>query len=225
MFTFLASIFALFSTTYSLTSPVSYPLVVSEVRNSTPIPTILSERRLSLDNRSSNPGTNAVFKNNILLNLAYLDKTVTSKADLDWNKVLSANKVTVSIAPGELFAYHDDLLSEYDGIKLTTTNSHFNAEQGYLNSGYLYGDGVCHLASIINWVAQDAGLNVNVTKLHTIAPIPDIPAEFGVSIYTIAGKKGSGARNNLYISNNKDDVVTFEFEYDGDNELIVRVQS
>lgn len=182
----------------------------------------LGQRELSLANRHANSRVNEIFKNNILLNLAYLNGTVTSKADLDWNNVSQMKDFSFTLQPGETFAYHDHVLAKYQDSLAITTKSHFSAAEGYLFSGFLYGDGVCHLASVINWAAQDAGLEVVRTKAHSIAKIPDVPDEYGVSIYTIAGQKNSGVNNNLYISNNKTQPVEFRFSVVGET-LIVEV--
>jgi hypothetical protein len=172
---------------------------------------LLAARDLSLANRHQAASINDVFAKNILLNLAYLEGSVSQKSDIDWSQVTQPFEFGVTLNPGQTFAYHDDVLDEYQDSVALTTNTYFHAADGYLSSGFLYGDGVCHLASIINWAAQDAGLEVVVTKLHSIAPIPDVPDEYGVSIYTVEGVKGSGARNNLYITNNQVYPVEFRF--------------
>lgn len=184
---------------------------------------VISQRSLSLSNRHAAETINDVFRKNILLNLAYLNGSVTEKHQINWEDVQSPQEFQITLNPGETFAYHDDVLQQYEPSVVSTTNSHFNAQEGYLSSGFLFGDGVCHLASIINWAAQDAGLDVTVTKLHSIAPIPDVPDEYGVSIYTIAGVAGSGANNNLYITNNKSVPVSFVFTYDSSDRVVVSV--
>lgn len=184
---------------------------------------VLSSKELSLTNRHKAQAINEVFKKNILLNLAYLNESVRDKSDVNWKTVDQPFVFSMTLNPGETFAYHDDVLSKYEDSVVKTTNSYFNEGQGFISSGFLFGDGVCHLASIINWAAQDAGLSVEVTKLHSIAPIPDIPDKYGVSIYTIEGVKGSGARNNLYITNTKEVPVTFHFNYQNNQDLIVEV--
>lgn len=182
----------------------------------------LAQRELSLANRHANAGVNEIFKKNILLNLAYLNGNVTTKADLNWENVSQMKDFSFTLQPGETFAYHDHVLAKYRDSLKVTTKSHFSAAEGYLFSGFLYGDGVCHLASIINWAAQDAGLEVLRTKAHSIAKIPDVPDEYGVSIYTIAGQKESGVNNNLYITNNQTQPIEFRFSLVGET-LIVEV--
>lgn len=183
----------------------------------------LASRAFSLENRYRVPSVNEVMKKNILLNLAYLDGSVQAKGDISWDELVNEPKTyKFSLAPGATFAYHSDILPQYQDSLAQTTNSYFNAAQGYLSDGYLYGDGVCHLASLINWAARDAGLEVLVTKDHrSVAPIPEIPDDYGVSIY-INPQTGVGERNNLYITNNKDAEVSFEIEYTG-TDLEVKV--
>lgn len=181
---------------------------------------VLSQHGFSLDNRYPVASVNEVFKKNILLNLAYLDGEVKSKQDLNWDTVLKPKHTSFTLKPGEVFAYHENVLPEYEGKVAITTKAHFDSTQGFISDGYLVGDGVCHLASLINWVAQDAGLDVKVTKNHDFAPIAEVPKKYGVSIYTNASVKGSGANNNLYITNNKVNPVQFNFDYT-DNKLVV----
>ncbi|MBI1982553.1 MAG: VanW family protein [Candidatus Levybacteria bacterium] len=83
-------------------------------------------------------------------------------------------------------------------------------------SGLLYGDGVCHLASLINWVAKDAGLEVQAPVSHDFREIPEIPKEFGTSIYFYPGQKATNAQQNLYITNNLKNPVAFKVHYDGE---------
>lgn len=184
---------------------------------------VLSSRTLSLSNRHANSNINQIFKKNILLNLAYLEGSATKNSPINWQEVVQPQSFRVSLNPGETFAYHDHVLDEYKSSLALTTNTHFNASDGYLNSGFLFGDGVCHLASILNWAAQDAGLDVEVTKAHSIAPIPDIPDKYGVSIYTIESDPNSGTKNNMYITNNQAETVIFEFTYDEQDQVTVRV--
>lgn len=169
--------------------------------------TILAESEMSLENRQPDPFVNGVFKYNILLTLAYLRG---EKAD-----PLSPFSYQFSLKPNQLFAFHDGVAQKYQSVSLKHTNAHFNAQEGFKTDGYLYGDGVCHLASLINLVAQKAGLEVEAPTNHNFAQIPDISKEYGVSIYSNPYSKGSNAQQNLYITNNKEKPVSFKFEYDG----------
>lgn len=176
---------------------------------------ILASREFSLEKRYAVESVNDVMKKNILLNLAYLEGTVTSKQDLDWDKVNQPQEFNFTLKPGETFAYHDLVRSEFRNNLAVTARTGFNASDGYLSDGYLYGDGVCHFASLINWAAQNAGLMVVVPKDHrSVGQIPEVPADYGVSIYKNEAAN-IGAENNLYITNNQDKAVTFSIQYDG----------
>ena len=202
------------ASTIITTAIVSINSVVAALPNSTA--KVLAKRELSLNNRYSVPSVNEIMKKNILLNLAYLNGDVRQKKDIDWTRVTSKFHFEKSLQPGEVFAYHENILSDYASKLAFTTNSQFNSSDGYLSDGYLFGDGVCHLASVINWVAIDAGLKTYVPKDHrSVARIPDIPDDYGVSIY-MNQETGAGANNNLYITNIKNVPVVFHFDFDGE---------
>lgn len=160
---------------------------------------VLSSHEISLEQRYSVKSVNEVFKYNILHTL---DRMGEAKFILD---------------PGLTFAFHDDILPEYKDKVVKTTNAHFNAADGFKTDGYLYGDGVCHLASLMYWVAKDAGLEALAPVNHDFMPIPQISREYGVSIYSNPYSKGANSRQNLYITNNKQNPVEFKFEYRDDN--------
>ena len=46
--------------------------------------------------------------------------------------------------------------------------------------------------------------------------IPEIDRKYGVSIYSSGFADGSNSRQNLYITNTKENAVTFSFDYNGD---------
>jgi len=98
-----------------------------------------------------------------------------------------------------------------------TTNAHFNHQEGFKSDGYLMGNGVCHLASLIYWAAKEAGLEAYAPTNHDFALIPEISKEYGVSIYSTPGKSLTSEKQNLYITNNYDHPVIFEFVYNGKN--------
>lgn len=176
---------------------------------------ILSNREFSMNNRYSIESVNEIMKKNILLNMAYLEGTVSNKKEINWEKVTAPFHFEKVLNPNATFAYHEIVRQEYEGGVAFTTNAQFNSSDGFLSDGYLFGDGVCHLASLINWAALDAGLKTVVPKDHrSVAHIPQIPDDYGVSIY-MNKSVGAGAENNLYITNTKDKPVTFHFEYDG----------
>lgn len=183
----------------------------------TPLPPehIIASHEMSLEDRYPVKSVSDVFKDNILLNLAYLRGNISYK-DIKWDKVKKPFKYEFKLGPNKTFAFHDDLLDEYKNKVEKTTNAHFNSQEGFKTDGYLFGDGVCHLASLIFWVAKDAGLDAKAPTNHDFMPIPEIDKQYGVSIYSNPYSKGSNAQQNLYITNNKDKEITFKFEYNGE---------
>ncbi len=177
---------------------------------------ILAQKVMPLNNRYENRVVNEVFTNNILLNLAYLSGKVTSSKEINWDEVKKPFQYEFSLDPNKTFAYHTDIKDAYKDSLVKTTNANFNSQDGFKTDGYLFGDGVCHLASLINWVAKEAGLAVEAPTSHNFANIPDIPKEYGVSIYKYPGKNSSNQLQNLYITNNKSKPITFKFEYNDD---------
>ena len=178
---------------------------------------VLASHSFSLENRYGNSFVNDVFKDNILLTLAYMGDFVKDKADISWDKVTSPSRYEFTLLPGQEFAFHDQILPEFKENVVKTTNAHFNYQDGFKSDGYLTGDGVCHLASFIYLVAKDSGLTAIAPTNHNFAKIPDVPKEYGVSIYALPGAFETSARQNLYITNNLDKPVSFEFSYDGSN--------
>lgn len=178
--------------------------------------TVLVSHEISLENRHAVTSVNEVFKDNILLNMAYLRGIVRSKEDVDWDEVKKPFIYEFRLNPGETFAFHDDTLPEYNDRIYRTTNAYFNASDGFKNSGYLYGDGVCHLASLMYWVARDVGLETNAPTNHNFRAILEIDREYGVSIYYHPGRTAANAKQNLYISNNRQNPITFKFDYNGE---------
>lgn len=177
---------------------------------------LISSREISLENRQNDRFVNNVFKDNILLNIAYLRGQV-SKMPIDWQEVNKPFTYEFTLMPDKTFAFHDDLLPEYNGKVVKTTRAHFNAREGFKTDGYLYGDGVCHLASLFYWAAREANLEAVAPTNHDFAVIPDIPKKLGVSIYSNPISKGSNARQNLYITNNRPQPVTFRIQYSNNN--------
>lgn len=176
---------------------------------------MLSQKQMSLENRYADKWVSNVFKENILLNLAYLNGTVTSKKEVNWDELKKPFRFEFTLKSGQTFAYHDDILPEYKDKVVKTTNAHFNSTEGFKSDGYLFGDGVCHLASLIYWTAKDAKLDAKAPVNHNFAQIPEVPKEYGVSIYSNPELKGANARQNLYITNNKQKSIAFKFDYDG----------
>ena len=139
--------------------------------------TVLSSHEMSLEKRYY-----PVQKENILLNMAYMDGRVSKKEDINWEEIQKPFSYFFSLEPGKTFAYHDDVLPEYKDSLARTTQAHFNSVEGFKSAGYLVGDGVCHLASLIYWAALDANLETNAPTNHDFMAIPEISREFGVSI-------------------------------------------
>lgn len=185
----------------------------------------LSERSFSMAKRYNNDFVNGVFRDNILLTLEYLSGDKINPKGINWQDVNKPKVYKLTLKPGETFAFHDDVLPEYKNKVDKTSNAHFNAAEGFRTSGALYGDGVCHLASFLYWVALDAGLTVNAPVRHDFAKIPEVPREYGVSIYATPGSQAKDQVQNLYITNNKKDEVTFEFTYDGQNLKVAALEA
>src|SRR5437667_7858984 len=76
---------------------------------------LLAKREMSLENRYGNKFVNDVFKDNILLTLAYLSGKVQNPSKINWEQVKASSRYDVVLNPGDVFAYHDDVLSEYKG--------------------------------------------------------------------------------------------------------------
>jgi len=175
----------------------------------------LASESISLDNRQPNKSVNDVFKDNILLNTAYLSGKVTKKADVKWDEIRKPFEYRFTLMSGEAFAFHEDVLEEYKNSLVKTTNANFNFTDGFKSDGYLMGDGVCHLASLMYWVSKTAGLNAYAPTNHNFAVIPEIDKEFGVSIYKMPGNYSANTKQNLYITNKNEYPVVFEFIYNG----------
>ncbi len=171
----------------------------------------LASHTISMEDRYDVASVNQVFKDNILLSVHYLAGNVKGKADVNWEKVESPFNYEFTLEPGQEFAFHDTTLPKYSGNVVKTMNSRFMWSEGYKSDGFLVGDGVCHIASLIYWVAKDAGLEVYAPSNHNFAKINEISKEYGVAIMA------PSPLGNLYITNSLDKPVTFIFNYDGTN--------
>lgn len=174
---------------------------------------LLAQHEMSLDNRYPNSFVNGVFKKNILLNIAYMEGKVTKASDINWEQISKPFQYEFKLEPNKTFAFHEDIEDKYRNSLVKTTSAHFNAQEGFKTDGYLFGDGICHLASLIYWVAKDAGLETEAPTNHDFAAIADIPKQYGVSIYSNPYSKGSNVLQNLYITNNRSKPISFKFEY------------
>lgn len=177
---------------------------------------ILATHQMSLNNRYGNSYVNNVFKQNILLAMSYL-RGISKSAPVSWADVDKPFRFILTLKPGQVFAFHDQVLPQFVGKQGFTTHAHFESQEGFLSDGYLFGDGVCHLASLIYWVAKDAGLDAKAPTSHDFAVIPEIPKEYGVAIFYSPDQQATSQEQNLYITNNKDKNVSFVFDFNGDN--------
>lgn len=160
---------------------------------------ILVEHRMDLSNRNEIPHTNEIFGYNILLAIHYFNYSFT-------------------LEPGEVFAFHENVTPEFSGQPLKTGWTSYTAAEGYKTVGGLPGNGVCHLASLMNWAAQDAGLEVVAKVNHNFFLVPGVPKEFGTSIKYMPNGGGNTQNQNLYIKNNFDYPVKFDFS--GDDKVV-----
>jgi hypothetical protein len=203
MNTIMAGIISLFLVQTPLVSPLPAKVVLGDVN-------------YSLENRYTNTYVNDIFADNILLTLAYMRGTVTKGEKVNWESVRAPFTYELILKPGEVFAFHDRVLPGYKDKVVTTTNAHFHSSEGFLSDGWLVGDGVCHLASFMNVVAREAGLEVEAPTRHDFAKIEDVSKEQGVSIYYDPNGVGGSAKQNLYITNNRDKNIAFVFDYQND---------
>lgn len=184
---------------------------------------ILASHEISLEKRYEVKSVSDVFKDNILLNLAYMRGIAQNK--IIWEEVKKPFHFEFKLDPGRTFTFHDDVLAEYKDKVSQTTNAHFNFQEGFKTDGYLFGDGVCHLASLIYWVAKDANLETLAPTNHDFMAIPEINKQYGVSVYSNPYSKGSNAQQNLYVTNNTGKEITFYFDYVGDKLRVSVLQS
>ena len=168
---------------------------------------VLVEHSLDLTIREPEPRANQGFTENILLALHYLRGDVVSPK-IDWDWARRPFKVSFTLQPGEVFAFHDNVLPEFTH-PVVTMNSEFLTTEGYKSIWGLGGNGVCHLASLMNWVATEAGLEVVAPNGHNFALIPGVSREYGTSI------RSQSPNQNLYIGNNLDYPVRFVFTISG----------
>ena len=177
----------------------------------------LSSRTMSLNMRFGYDLPENAYKDNILLNLAYIHGSVKNKSDINWDNLKQPKSVEMTLLPGQLFAYHDIIDPKYNGQNIKTVNTNFGAGDGYKYSDGLYGMGVCHLASLIHWAALDAGLQSEAPTNQDFFAIPEVLKEYGVAIYSSPDSKAASMKQNLYIKNTFDTPVIIKFDFDGDN--------
>lgn len=182
---------------------------------------VLAEHKLDLTNRLPDEYGNQVFADNILLTLHFLKGDVESLrltsnksgwANLDWERIRQPFEASLTLEPGEVFAYHDTILPEFSNLPLKTTNAHYTIREGFKPLAGLPGNGVCHLASLINWVAFEAGLEVTAKVNHDFYPVPGVPRENGTSIRWGPNGEYNSRNQNLYVKNNFEVPVTLVFK-------------
>lgn len=199
------------------------PIIVASLLLVGTIPTsimpdkvILASQQINLNERVQGGGwMSDAMTDNILLTLSYLNDEQIDPKNIDWQNIRRDRQIEFSLKPNEVFAFHQDVLDKYQGKVVKTTNSRFNFEQGFKHDGYLMGDGVCHLASLLYWVAKEANLEVEAPVNHDFMPIPGISREYGVSIFFTPGNKEANAMQNLYMVNNTPSEITFKISVEG----------
>lgn len=177
--------------------------------NHAPAQQILAKHTMSLEKRYVVSSVNNVFKDNILLDIAYITGQIHKGSVVSWSTVEKPFHVTIALSPNETFAFHDTLLPTFKRKQMDVAPAHFNSDEGFKSDGYLMGDGVCHLASLMYWAAKDAKLDAYAPVRHDFAPIPEIPEKYGVAIFS------ESEEQNLYITNTYASPVTISFDYDG----------
>jgi len=212
---------------YLVEQEVATPVYMASAQLVEPV---LAQHELDLTTRLPNEYGSQVFADNILLALHYLKgdqeefKLDSDKAyhpsNMDWEAIREPFEVSFTLEPGQVFAYHENALPEFKENLAVTMNSRFYVEEGYKSLAGLGGNGVCHLASLVNWVASEAGLEVTAKVNHDFYPVPGVPKEFGTSIrYAEVGHNSQN--QNLYIKNGFEEPVTFEFKADNEKVTLV----
>lgn len=185
----------------------------------------MAKTSMNLENRAM-PGSlmAEVMRDNILLTTAYMRGIVPDRSNIDWDEVRKPFDYTFTLKPGEVFTFQKDAFSEYEAGVVKTVDVNFGAQDGYKHDGYLMGDGVCHLASLLYKAAKNAGMHTYAPTNHDFMAIPEVEREYGVSIYSIPGEKAANSQQNLYIKNDKNGPIEFKIIYDG-NVISIKVIS
>src|SRR3989344_842756 len=98
---------------------------------------LLFSGSISLENRHENKYVNDVFKDNILLSLAYMRGMIDDKYKISWDNVRQEFKYSLTLSPNTTFAFHEDVLSKYKNTLSATTKAHFNYQEGFKSDGYI----------------------------------------------------------------------------------------
>lgn len=181
-------------------------------------PEIIAQQTLPL---SEYQGENVDYvsqaaSDNILLALHYLAKTVPKQGEaIAWAQARQPQLISLELNPGEMFAFHPETLSKFQGKSVKAVQTNFYRSDGYVADNGLVGNGVCYLASLMNWVASEAGLAVTAEVDHDFFPVPNVPPEYGTSIFYTPGSSASQDQN-LYIENTLDVPVYLVFSADAE---------
>lgn len=212
----------------ALVSAIIIPLISltsSITASDQPQPVVIAEQKMSLENRHPVPAANQVYKDNILLALAYQRGSQKFGQPIDWAQVRAPFSFSQQLEAGQTYSFHDGVLDKYANQVARTSNAHFSGDEGFKSDGYLMGNGVCHLASLINWVSRDAGLDVVAPTNHNFAAIPEIDPKYGTAIYAQKDSGVTYGNQNLYVTNNHGETVEFVYEFDGQNLTIKVVEN
>lgn len=166
---------------------------------------VLSERALIFDEFNLGDYADGILSFNILRYFHFL------KGDAEefvGNEVREPFEGRLVLNPGEVFAYHPEVLDEYQDAVAITPETDLSLADGYKALEGLSANGVCYSASLFNWVASEAGLEVVAKVNHDFFPVPGVPREYGTSIYHLAGSHSSRLQN-LYIRNSYEFPVEF----------------
>jgi len=185
---------------------------------------VLARESLDMTKRNPDKAVSDIFRDNILLNLHYMygdvekvkiESTNNSNeyVDINWDKVREPLNFSLVLEPGELLAFHDELLPEFRNLKVKSGWTKFSVAEGYKVLDGLSGNGVCHLATLINWVSSEAGLGVTAKVNHDFYPVPGIDRKYGTSIIYLPGEITTQMQN-LYVINNTGKQVKFVFKAD-----------
>jgi hypothetical protein len=185
------------------------------------LPMLLAQKELDLATRQKDRYVNEVFADNILLYLHYLKGNVDATANkqlattnqkaMDFEKVREPFSFSFTLTPGEVFTFHPDSLPEFQDKPKKTAFTTFKSTEGYRFVAGLWANGVCHIASLINWATQEAGLKVTAKVNHDFASIPGVPREFGTAIYYTDNTPTANQSQNLYVENTYTFPVTLNF--------------
>lgn len=205
-----------------------YPLPDNVIQYQISQKKLLAKEIMDLNKRNPDSSVNDIFRDNILLNLHYIkgDQQSVFKANkvelygenkIDWVKLREPFEFRIMLKQGELFSFHDELLPEFEKYKgnAKTGWTKFSANEGYKTLDGLSGNGVCHLASLINWTASEAGMGVTAKVNHDFYPVPGVDRKYGTSIVYRPGQMTTKMQN-LYVMNNFLETAIFSFKADKD---------